>query len=169
MTARLVLLFQLQQQPSEQNPIFLPSDLPTDWLLAKLFFKSADVLEHQTVHHLMNTHCLAEVFALATLRCFPAIHPLYKVHNKASGGVLTSRPHIFLMWLYLGVDALVLVFFSVQLLIPHFRYTLHINILSRTSLLGPDVALSEVCHSNCTVYLWLFGIVVINLIFFTKE
>ncbi|XP_024863224.1 hydroperoxide isomerase ALOXE3 [Kryptolebias marmoratus] len=101
------LAIQLWQQPSEQNPIFLPSDLQTDWLLAKLFFKSADVLEYQTVHHLLNTHFLAEVFAVAALRCFPTGHPLYK------------------------------------LLIPHFRYTLHINILVQTSHLGPGGALSE--------------------------
>ncbi|XP_047429793.1 hydroperoxide isomerase ALOXE3-like [Mugil cephalus] len=96
------IAIQLNQQPSEQNPIFLPSDLETDWLLAKLFFKSSDMMEYEAVHHLMNTHFLAEVFAVATLRCFPVIHPLYK------------------------------------LLIPHFRYTIHINIVGRPELFGPE-------------------------------
>ncbi|XP_075869586.1 hydroperoxide isomerase ALOXE3-like [Nelusetta ayraudi] len=100
------IAIQLQQQPSEKNPIFLPSDSETDWLLAKMFIKNVDIMDHETVHHLMNTHFLAEVFALATHRCFPEIHPLYK------------------------------------LLVPHFRFTLPINILGRPILLGPEGALS---------------------------
>ncbi|XP_075869647.1 hydroperoxide isomerase ALOXE3-like [Nelusetta ayraudi] len=100
------IAIQLQQQPSEKNPIFLPSDSETDWLLAKMFIKNVDIMDHETVHHLMNTHFLAEVFTVATLRCFPEIHPLYK------------------------------------LLIPHFRYTLNINIGGRPALLAPGGPLS---------------------------
>ncbi|KAI4801482.1 hypothetical protein KUCAC02_019377 [Chaenocephalus aceratus] len=72
------IAIQLNQQPSEKNPIFLPSDPETDWLLAKMFIKNADCMDHESVHHLMRTHFLAEVFAVAALRSFPVIHPMYK-------------------------------------------------------------------------------------------
>ncbi|XP_060947753.1 polyunsaturated fatty acid lipoxygenase ALOX15B-like [Limanda limanda] len=75
----MAIAIQLHQQPSEKNPIFLPSDLETDWLLAKMFIKNADMLDHEAVHHLMNTHFMGEVYTVATLRCFPVIHPLYKL------------------------------------------------------------------------------------------
>ncbi|CAG03588.1 unnamed protein product [Tetraodon nigroviridis] len=106
----LPIAIQLQQEPSETNPIFLPSDSETDWLLAKFYLKNAYALMHQSLTHLMRTHFMAEAYTVAALRCLPEIHPIYK------------------------------------LLMPHFRYTLHINTGGRKTLFGPDGALEEV-HS----------------------
>uniref|UniRef100_A0A8C2ZFX0 Uncharacterized protein n=1 Tax=Cyclopterus lumpus TaxID=8103 RepID=A0A8C2ZFX0_CYCLU len=65
--------------PYRKNPIFLPSDSETDWLLAKMFIKNVDSMDHEAVQHLMKTHFLAEVYTVAALRSFSGIHPLYKL------------------------------------------------------------------------------------------
>uniref|UniRef100_A0A8C4QVB4 Lipoxygenase domain-containing protein n=1 Tax=Eptatretus burgeri TaxID=7764 RepID=A0A8C4QVB4_EPTBU len=59
----LPIAIQLNQEPSEDNPIFLPSDSETDWLLAKLW------LQHSNCKTLWTTmyvylRCTTEVFSL---------------------------------------------------------------------------------------------------------
>ncbi|XP_068433627.1 hydroperoxide isomerase ALOXE3-like [Clinocottus analis] len=109
------IAIQLLQQPSEQNPIFLPSDSETDWLLAKMFIKSADTMDHEAVQHLMKTHFLSDVYALATLRSFSVIHPLYKLliphfhttlHINIGGRIRIFGPNGGLSETSLGFDGL---------------------------------------------------------------
>ncbi|KAI4556060.1 hypothetical protein MJT46_014683 [Ovis ammon polii x Ovis aries] len=93
----------IQLQPPQNGcppPVFLPSDPPMAWLLAKTWVRSSDFQLHQLQSHLLRGHLIAEVISVATMRSLPSLHPIYK------------------------------------LLIPHFRYTMEINVLARSNLVS---------------------------------
>lgn len=59
--------------------LFLPSDPPMAWLLAKTWVRSSDFQLHQLQSHLLRGHLMAEVISVATMRTLPSLHPIYKV------------------------------------------------------------------------------------------
>ena len=73
------IAIQLGQEPGKKFPIWTPNDKEEDWLLAKIWYRNADYQVHQMRSHLAFTHLLVEPIAVATFRCLPPCHPVYKV------------------------------------------------------------------------------------------
>lgn len=66
---------QLDQQPSNSNPIFYPHS-GDSWQLAKTHFQAANGNYHELISHLGLTHLLIEPLAVSAYRMFTQEHPL---------------------------------------------------------------------------------------------
>lgn len=73
------IAIQLNQVPADDNPVFLPSDPPYTWILAKMWFNNADVCVHQAITHLGFTHLLMEGIIVVTHRQLSQSHPVFKL------------------------------------------------------------------------------------------
>ncbi|KAK6172838.1 hypothetical protein SNE40_016418 [Patella caerulea] len=72
------IAIQLFQKPGPDNPVFLPTDHPNTWVLAKMWYNNADAAYHQSLTHLGLTHLLMEGVTVATHRNLSQSHPVFK-------------------------------------------------------------------------------------------
>ncbi|XP_045442555.1 polyunsaturated fatty acid lipoxygenase ALOX15 [Pipistrellus kuhlii] len=84
----MVIQLELPRTGSPPPTLFLPTDPPMAWLLAKCWVRSSDFQLHELLSHLLRAHLMAEVIAMATMRCLPSIHPIFKVVSTGGGGHL---------------------------------------------------------------------------------
>lgn len=61
---------------TDLNPVFTPLNRKWDWLMARGHAQASDSHYHESISHLLETHLVSEIFALATLRNLHPDHPL---------------------------------------------------------------------------------------------
>ncbi|KAK3594458.1 hypothetical protein CHS0354_024901 [Potamilus streckersoni] len=73
------IAIQLYQNKGQNNPVFLPTDPPYTWMLAKMWYNNSDAAYHQSLTHLGFTHLLMEGVVVITHRNLSQSHPLFKL------------------------------------------------------------------------------------------
>jgi len=59
--------------------VFLPTDPPNVWLLAKMHLSCSEVSIHQGMYHLCYTHLAMEGFVMCTKRYLSIYHPIHRL------------------------------------------------------------------------------------------
>lgn len=73
------IAIQLFQEKADDNPVFLPTDPPYTWMMAKIWYNNADAHYHQALTHLGFTHLLMEGVTVVTHRNLSQSHPIFKL------------------------------------------------------------------------------------------
>jgi hypothetical protein len=76
---------------NEKDLIYTPLDAPNDWLLAKMMFNVNDFFFSQ-IHHLANTHYVADVVYQAAIRTMSRQHPVLAIISRLLYGTFGIRP-----------------------------------------------------------------------------
>jgi len=71
----------IQLKPENRDYLFT-SDGSDDWVLAKMFFRSAHLNTHEWKAHFTHTHMVMEPIAVALYRCLSKAHPVYKLLRR---------------------------------------------------------------------------------------
>lgn len=76
---QVVMPVAIQLKPADMqrcNPVFTPLNAVWDWRMARAHAQAADSHYHEAISHLLETHLVCEIFALATHRNLHSDHPL---------------------------------------------------------------------------------------------
>ncbi|KAG1656877.1 Allene oxide synthase-lipoxygenase protein [Nymphon striatum] len=75
----LPIAIQLYQEPGNNNPVFLPTDDPNTWTLAKIYYNCAEAVHHESFTHLGGIHIMLGSVWVATRRELSVSHPIFKL------------------------------------------------------------------------------------------
>ncbi|MCB9795831.1 MAG: hypothetical protein H6741_24305 [Alphaproteobacteria bacterium] len=89
----------IQLFPGADQAVFTPAGPRWDWRIARAWAQCASNHTHQALYHLLETHHVPELVALATQRNLPAEHPVHRLlepHLRQVMGINTLARELLL-------------------------------------------------------------------------